>query len=391
MNAAANIRMLYAIRFFHSLIPAYVIERLFWEERGMTIQMVVYTEILYALTFMLLEVPTGIMADKWSRKRMLVLTAVMYVCMFAILLYATEFWHFVLAIFLAGVGGAAGSGADHALLYDSLATVGREASFEKHLGRINVFEIVSTVLAAMGGSWLASRYNLELNYIISIVSSAIAVVLALLLVEPAMKSRSEEPIPVKQYVRTAVRFFAKHPGVCLVVLSGMVTGAALNFIDEFWQTYLDRLEVPVIYFGLFSAAMFLLRLPGSLFAYALKTRFSYRTLLTGTTAAFAAGFCYLSFADDLTGLAAIFVICLFAGIVEPLTAGYLHHRIDSPMRATLDSFQSLGHNAALTAAGLGFGYYSARSDIWGGYGFIAAICGAFLIFFIFASRKVDES
>jgi len=66
-----NIWKLYAIRFFHNLIPAYVIERLFWEQRGMTIQMVVYTEIIYAITVVLLEIPTGIIADKWSRKKMI--------------------------------------------------------------------------------------------------------------------------------------------------------------------------------------------------------------------------------------------------------------------------------------------------------------------------------
>lgn len=75
MTYSKNIRRLYAIRFFHNLIPAYVIERLFWEQRGMTIQMVVFTEIIYAITVVLLEVPSGIAADKWGRKRMMVLNA----------------------------------------------------------------------------------------------------------------------------------------------------------------------------------------------------------------------------------------------------------------------------------------------------------------------------
>ena len=33
MNYIQNVWKLYAIRFFHNLIPAYVIERLFWEQR----------------------------------------------------------------------------------------------------------------------------------------------------------------------------------------------------------------------------------------------------------------------------------------------------------------------------------------------------------------------
>ncbi|MBW7460157.1 MFS transporter, partial [Paenibacillus sepulcri] len=118
MDYTTNLRMLYAFRFFSSLIPAYVIERLYWEERGMTIQMVVYTEIIYALTIVLLEIPTGVMADKWGRKRMLVLSAVLGCSEFVILLLADEFWHFALVVFLAGISRSAGSGTENALLYD---------------------------------------------------------------------------------------------------------------------------------------------------------------------------------------------------------------------------------------------------------------------------------
>ncbi|WP_245596731.1 hypothetical protein [Shimazuella kribbensis] len=41
-----NIWKLRFFCFFQGLIPAYVIERLFWEHRGMTVIQVVYTEII---------------------------------------------------------------------------------------------------------------------------------------------------------------------------------------------------------------------------------------------------------------------------------------------------------------------------------------------------------
>jgi MFS family permease len=115
MNCMMNVRKRYAIRFFHNLIPAYVIERLFWEQRGMTVPMVVYTEIIYAFTVVLLEVPSGIIADKWGRKKLIIVSAFLGCCEFLILIYAREFIHFALAVFLAGVGSAAGSGAENAL------------------------------------------------------------------------------------------------------------------------------------------------------------------------------------------------------------------------------------------------------------------------------------
>jgi MFS family permease len=392
MDYTANLPKLFVLRFFSSLIPAYVIERLYWEERGMTIQMVVYTEIIYALTIVLLEIPTGIMADNWGRKRMLVLSALLGCGEFLILLFATEFWHFALVVFLAGISRSASSGSENALLYDSLVLQGKASSFEKQLGRLNACDFVSAMLAALCGSLLASRFGLELNYWISLGSALITLLLSILLIEPpaAADTPEEEAIPFKQYVAVSLRFFRMNPGVSLVVLSSMVTGAAMSYIHEFWQLYVSRLEMPVVYFGLLSAAIMLLQLPGNLLAHALIERFSYRTLILIVTCIFAIGFTYAAASKDYIGLTAMLVICLFSSVMGPLATGYLHHRIDSSMRATIDSFQSLGENLVNTLAGLGFGYFSSRYDVFGGYGFIALLCGVFLVWFIFASRKIEQ-
>lgn len=391
MNYTFNLWKLYAFRFFSSLIPAYVIERLYWEERGMTIQMVVFTEIIYALTIVLLEVPTGIMADKWGRKKMLVFSALLGCGEFAILLYATEFWHFAAVVFLAGISRSASSGSENALLYDSLAVQGKASSFEKQLGGLNACDFVSAILAALCGSLFAGRFGLELNYSLSLGSALIALIFSLLLIEPtsaAGGAPDEQEIPFKQYVTESLRFFGRHKGVSLVALSGMVTGAAMGYIEEFWQLYANRLELPVVYFGVLSAAIMLLQLPGNLLAHTLLKRFSCRTLILIIGSIFAIGFTHTAASKDYIGLAAMLVICLFSGVMEPLAAGYLHHRIDSAMRATIDSFRSLGENVVHTLVGIGFGYFSVRYDVFGGYGFIAALCFAFLIWFVGASRTV---
>lgn len=392
MDYTANLTKLYALRFFSSLIPAYVIERLFWEQRGMTIQMVVYTEIIYALTIVLLEVPTGIMADKWGRKKMLVLSALLGCSEFLILLYATEFWHFAMVVFLAGVSRSASSGSENALLYDSLKLQGKATLFEKQLGRLNACDFVSAILAALCGSLLASKYGLELNYWISLGSALIALALSSLLIESAAEDSTslEEVILFKTYVAVSLRFFRTNPSVTLVMLSAMVTGAAMGYIEEFWQLYVSRLGMPVVYFGVLSAAIMLLQLPGNLMAHVLLRWFSYRTLIFMIMGVFAVGFTYVAISKDFIGLTAMFIICLFSGVMEPIATGYLHHRINSSMRATIDSFQSLGENLVHTLAGLGFGYFASKYDVFGGYGFIALLCCAFLVWFIGASRKIEQ-
>jgi ABC-type dipeptide/oligopeptide/nickel transport system permease subunit len=91
---------------------------------------------------------------------------------------------------------------------------------------------------------------------------------------------------------------------------------------------------------------------------------------------------------NTTSLVAIITICFVSGIIEPITTGYLHHRIDSSMRATIDSFQSLGLNLVLIIAGLGFGYFSNEYDVFGGYGFIAVLCGVFLVYYFIVQKRI---
>jgi len=388
MEYNRNIAVLYALKFFGSLIPAYVIERLFFEIRGMTVQMVVFVEIIYAVTIVLLEIPTGIAADKWGRKKMMLLYAVMGCCEFLILLFSARFWHFTAVGVLAGIGNAAASGSENALLYDSLLQAGRQQQFEKHLGRLHAVEFAAIIIASLSGAFLAGKFGFELNYRISVVSSALALVAALLLSEPRVHGAGEEPIPIRKFLAESIAFFRANQGVVAVLLAGISSGAALNYLDEFWQIYLNRIHIGVSCFGLFITAMMLLQLPGSLLAHALKRKFSCRALLTAVCAVFTACFFCLFIIRSTAGIIAAFVIYLMSGLVDPLVSGYLHHRADSAMRATLDSFRSLALRAAVTMVGLGFGYFSDRFEIFGGFAFLAAVCVLFLAYLIPALKKI---
>jgi predicted MFS family arabinose efflux permease len=378
-------------RFFSNLIPAYVIERLFWEERGMTIQLVVYTEIIFALTVVLLEIPTGVMSDRWGRKNMLILSAVLGCCEFLFLLFANRFWHFAGIVFLAGIARSLSSGSEDALLYESLKQQGSASDFERQLGRLNFVDLTASILAALSGGWLASRFELELNYRLSLLSAAAALIIAFLLKEPLRtesgSAEADEKIPFVRYVKDAIHFFRARPTVCWVVFSGMVCGAALGYIYEFWQLYADRLGIPVVLFGWLSTSLMLLQMPGNLLAHWLARQLPYRFLIIAILSIFTCGFAWIASSRSPFGLIAMLVVCLSAGVMSPLVTGYLHHRIESGARATIGSFQSLGENLVHILTGLGFGFFASRFDVFGGYGFIACLCGAFTAWYAASTHR----
>ena len=383
-----NVKKQYWISFFHSLIPAYVIERLFWQQRGMNVQMVVYTEIIYAMTVTLLEIPSGIFADKFGRKRLLAINGVLSAAELILLVFAHSFWQFAIAIFLAGVGKAFASGSENALLYDSLLQENKQADFEKLLGRLSAVDFSGSILAALSGGVLANFFGYEFNYYISVVSMCLAFFVTLSLKEPPMLTKPEnETSGFMHYPKQALTLFKLKPIVLLYCLTGAVLGGCLIYLDEFWQIILDNIGVPVLFFGVVSAIELVIRIPGNLFAYRLKDKFRYKNIIWFIILINIIGYISIFFIRSLWCLVPMILVSLAAGVTEPLLTGYLHHNTESHIRATVESFSSLGLRIVSVGVGLLFGYISTGYSIFAGFMALGLICFAYLIVFMVFHKK----
>lgn len=389
MGYARNIKKLYLITLFQSLIPAYIIERLFWQERGMDVQMVVACELVYAFAVLVLEVPSGILADRFGRKRLLVLDGALSALEFVVLLFANSFLMFALAVFLSGIGRAFSSGSQNALLYDSLLTEHREGDFEKHLGRLSAIDFGGSMVAALAGGILAGFFDFEFNYILSATSMAAAFLVSLFLKEPPMATKPEESAltVAKRYTGQALGLFRQKPLVFLYCLTGAVLGACMIYLDEFWPLAIESVGVPIFLFGAVSALTLSLRIPGNLLAYRLKEKFSLKAILTIILLINIGCYGSIFLTRNALCIIPMAVISLAAGILDPLVAGYLHHHTDSDIRATAESFSSLGLRLLSMLTGLAFGFVSSRFSLFAGFGVLAALCAIYFVCFVFVRKQ----
>lgn len=385
----SNIIKLYAYWFFHNLIFAYVIERLFWESRGITVQQVVYTEIIYATVIVLLEVPTGVLADKWSRKAMMILSGVFSFLELLILIFASSFWHFAAAIFLAAIGRALSSGTSNAIIYDSLKLCGREKDFEKASGKNNFFDNLSSTLAALIGSFVAFKRGYITTYWMSLISMGIAFLISLTLVEPRVKTSTEENKDFS-YMKEAYVFLKNQPSIKFVLAFGIISAACLTYMDEFWQLYFKEINVSVAYFGIISAVCSLFSSFSGILAYRLKRRFSYKVIFMSILGVFSIATIASSFITSWYGIIPLLSVFIVSGMVEPLVMGYLHHRTESHYRATVESFQSLVERLVIIAVGLLFGFFSTRFSLFWGFRFLGLLTAVYLIYFTAASDRYIE-
>jgi MFS family permease len=128
---------------------------LFYQSNGMTMQEIFTLQAVYSATLMLLEIPTGYFADHAGRR-----TSILLVSLFGFggyLLYSLSagFWEFVMAETVLGVGMSLVSGADLALLYDSLLASDKAGRYTRYESRITSIGNFAEALAGIAGGLLA--------------------------------------------------------------------------------------------------------------------------------------------------------------------------------------------------------------------------------------------
>lgn len=384
----SNIWKIYAYWFFHSLIFAYVIERLYWAERGITVQQVVYTEIIYAAAVIIFEVPTGALADKWSRKYMMIINALLHFFEFLILIYANRFWHFALVVFLSGIGKAMSSGTSNAIIYDSLKIIEKEDKFEKVLGRVNFFDYLSSLIAALVGSFVAYKSGFASVYWMSLISVGASIIIVFTITEPKIMTQKEaDKVHYIGIIKDAYSFLKHEPSIRFILLLGIIIGASMVYVDEFWQIYLSEIKIPVVYFGVISGVRSLSSSIFGVIAYRIKKAFSYRSIFTFTLLIYLVALILTGYVKNIFGLIPLAAAFSVFGVIEPLVSGYLHHRTDSSCRATVESFQSLVYRAFTIMIGLTFGFFSTNYSIFHGFKFLGFFSGAYFIYYFLLRKK----
>jgi len=348
-------------------LPAYVIERLFWEQRGMTVEDVVYAEIVFALTMVVLEVPFGLVADRLGRKISFVTGVLFETLSFWILLQAYELSSFLLAMVLAGIGSAAVSGAEEALIYETMKQLLQKERFEKTISRLNATSLAAAGVAALIGAWLATSYELTVHYDLSLGCLMLAFFASCLLIEPDTSGRTVVPVTRRDRCRWQV-----FPSFARITLFSISFGTTITFLDEFWQLYVRDREIAVSWFGTILIGLMVAQALGNLLPKPNRPFVPLSVLLL----VYAGGFILLSLIDSPWSVLVLFGLFLIYGWSEPVLTTWLQGNLTDDSRATGSSMVSMLESLVTIGVGLGFGQISQDAGLDGAYFYLGLVCGA---------------
>ncbi|GAA3150562.1 MFS transporter [Planomonospora alba] len=138
--------------FLDDFILLYPVYALLFADTGLSVAEISSLFVIWSLTGILLEVPSGVWADAVSRRTLLILAPLPAAAGFALWVVAPSYWSFALGFVLWGVRGALVSGAFEALVYEELDRLGEARRYARLIGRAEVAGMCAVALATAAAS-----------------------------------------------------------------------------------------------------------------------------------------------------------------------------------------------------------------------------------------------
>lgn len=320
------------------------------------VDQILLLESIYYVGVVVLEVPSGYFSDRVGRRVTLLLSTIAGIAAYLVFATTASFSAYAGAQLLLAVAMAFNSGTDSSLLYDSLASLGRGTEIGEHEARAQAFGFGGLAVAALAGGIVAS-FDLQLVYFLSAGGAALSLAIVLALAEPPSHGATQPPLrqlaAVLGRLRDPTLRWVFGFTVSLVVLA--------HVPYELFQPYVAFLyadSTPIIT-GALAASMMGVAALCARHAIALRDRFGATATMLASLALLAVIMATMAAALHPVVIGLLMLRSVPTAITAPITAALIHPRIDSRMRATYLSLQSLvarlAFSASLAAASLAVG------------------------------------
>jgi MFS family permease len=231
------------------------VEKLFMTEIGFTARSVSVMAAAYAAVVPLLEVPSGILADRRSRSLIMVCASIALLASTLLGGLSTNVPTYIAAAMILGVYFALSSGTVDSIVYDVvLEETGSSAQYEAWIGRIRMVESGAFAASAIAGGLLAGWTSARVTYFVSLPFVALAIVAFRSFDEPRLH-RAAEPVALRRHVALTYRTMLRAPGVRQLMLLGALVGLLSQAVFEFGPLWLVALAAPAALFGPYWAAL----------------------------------------------------------------------------------------------------------------------------------------
>jgi MFS family permease len=349
VDARGTLRAYYRYQATASCVFFAPVFYVYYEERvGLAVATILFVQSYYLGVRSLLDLPLGALADRYSRRACLVLYALGLIVGSALVLAWPTFAGVVVAETIFAVGGAAKSGADSAFLFDALKTGGRLDLYTRAEGRAQAIVSLASGATAVAGGLLAAA-DLRLPYVATAAAAALSAALVWSMHEGHGTRDGSRP-PLRRLLREAAAVTAASRTVRWVIALATLTVVASHVYYYLQQPYLRAVGIPLALFGVVFALGKVVTALVSNAAHRVDAALGARGAAAVMSITPVVGLSVMSAVTAPAGAALLLTRGVLDGLWQPLTNVYLNRLVDSRVRATMLSAQSLVSRLALAAA-----------------------------------------
>jgi MFS family permease len=227
--------------FLRELVLIYPTAAIMMQQQGVSALSLSVLFMIWSTAAVVLEVPSGVLADRMSRRSLLVAAGLIEGGAFLIWLAVPQFWGFAIGFVVWSLASALRSGTSEAFLHDTLAAAGCPAAFERMYGWEQAASAAGVTLALLLGGWAA-----EGGFVLPLLLSALAPWCAALLVLVALREPARVPVPAEEgYFGTlaaGLREIMSSGTLPLIVAITALLPTVYDVVEEFVPPLLHELE-----------------------------------------------------------------------------------------------------------------------------------------------------
>lgn len=336
-----NVRLVVAIKAlgvgFALPLPTLV---LLFQEHGLSIQEIMLLQAMFAVIITVCEVPSGYLADVLSRRGALLAGHALLLIGSLIYLNGADFWAFLAAEVAVGIAFSLVSGADQALLYDSLAERDEQERFAQIWGNATAVSMVAAAVGCILGGFVAS-YGLHLPFIGTAVMFGSAALLAAALYEPKRSRVQAERGHAREICSIARSCLWEREEIRWLIGFAAFVGTSLTIALWYYQPYFRLAGLPLVWNGVVFALFNLVAALTARKAHLLQRRFGVERLSLMIVVLLTISFLMPAMLVAVGSIGLFLLHQMVRSVIAVVFADEVNQRVDGSIRATVASLQSM--------------------------------------------------
>ncbi|MBC7708384.1 MFS transporter [Polaromonas sp.] len=381
----SNIKKLYASNFLTGLVFWYAVEKLFMQSIGISPFGIAINAVVFLSITVMLDVPSGVLADKWKRKYTLILAIISLGLSSFILGISNDFITYLLGTAVYALYIVLTSGTFQAMMYDSLAETGQEDQYDKHQGRSYGLFLVGVAVSSLAGGYIAQYIGLRETYLFSLVPAVINILVLFSTKEPRFH---KEAFDTKfwAHIKASRRIITSQPVVFHLALFLAVGGMLRSTQNEFGGLYYLGLSLSAVAMGYVNAGKWIAGAIGQFLAPYIG-RQGALTLLPW----FFLTFLIFSLITNASGIIFFLLASALHSIVSNQAEATAQGLIPSGLRATTLSLISFTTNIVMIPFSLLFGFVAQHADVFRAYQIFGYVGIVYLVVWFIRGKKTASS